>query len=99
MNFLLGWPNFRGHVSFTEGNDPSGCLTSSRSVCQVLPPCRAENSDSGNMDCHLVDLVRCDWDTACTKKPRAGKLVPSTVGLHPFKIKMEPKDDDLESGR
>ena len=61
-------------------------------MCQVLPPCRAENSDSGNMDCHLVDLVTCDQGPA-------SKLVPSTVGLHPLKIKMEPKDDDLESGR
>ncbi|CAJ1326969.1 unnamed protein product [Effrenium voratum] len=27
---------------------------------EVLPPCRAENSDSGNMDCYLELMLRCN---------------------------------------
>lgn len=27
---------------------------------EVLPPCRAENSDSGNMDCYLELILRCN---------------------------------------
>jgi len=29
---------------------------------EVLPPCRAENSDSGNLDCYLELLLRCNRD-------------------------------------
>jgi len=29
-------------------------------IQEVLPPCRAENSDSGNLDCYLELLLRCN---------------------------------------
>ena len=84
----------------SASNDPSRVLDEFPPRCQVLPPCRAENSDSGNMDCHLAGR----WGATGTpnsyqflmaggtyQKPRAAKLVPSTRGLHPWTFSMEPK--------
>eukprot|EP00931_Biecheleriopsis_adriatica_P031172 TRINITY_DN18303_c0_g3_i1.p1 TRINITY_DN18303_c0_g3~~TRINITY_DN18303_c0_g3_i1.p1 ORF type:complete len:1691 (+),score=416.08 TRINITY_DN18303_c0_g3_i1:63-5135(+) len=50
---------------------------------EVLPPCRAENSDSGNLDCYVELMLRCNREipeALMTMVPEAYKDADGAVG-------------------
>ena len=90
--------DFHRVLEFSQDADVFGPTA----ISQVLPPCRAENSDSGNMDCfsagsgRVLMLMRvqwamCPWSMAASRGIRQLEERLSKPGASPSQVCSPPR--------